>query len=87
MTEVASVDVINTTAKSQLKSIIDRVERLVIEKKEIQEQVKEVLNEAKGNGFDTKIIRKVIRIRQQDRAKRQEEESILDLYLTALGEI
>ena len=67
--------------------IIERVERLEIEKAEIAEQIKEVFAEAKGNGFDVKIIRKVVRIRKQDRAKRQEEEAILDLYLAAIGEI
>ena len=51
------------------------------------EQIKEIFAEAKGGGFDTKIIRKVVRIRKQDRAKRQEEEAILDLYLAAIGEI
>ena len=81
------VDVLNQAAQGQLKSIIERVERLEQEKAEIAEQVKEVFAEAKGNGFDVKIIRKVIRIRKQDRAKRQEEDAILDLYLAAIGEI
>ena len=81
------VDVLNQAAQGQLKSIIERVERLEIEKGEIAEQIKEVFAEAKGNGFDVKILRKVIRIRKQDRAKRQEEEAILDLYLSAIGEI
>jgi len=81
------VDVLNATAQGQLKSIIERIERLELEKSEIAEQVKEVFAEAKGNGFDVKIIRKVVRLRKQDRAKRQEEEAILDLYLAAIGEI
>ncbi len=81
------VDVLNATAQGQLKSIIERIERLEQEKSEIAEQIKEVFAEAKGNGFDVKIIRKVVRIRKQDRAKRQEEEAILDLYLSAIGEI
>ena len=80
-------DVLNATAQGQLKSIIERVERLEQEKSEIAEQIKEVFAEAKGTGFDVKIIRKVVRIRKQDRAKRQEEEAILDLYLAAIGEI
>ena len=80
-------DVLNATAQGQLKSIIERVERLEQEKSEIAEQIKEVFAEAKGNGFDVKIIRKVVRIRKMDRAKRQEEEAILDLYLAAIGEI
>ena len=81
------VDVLNATAQGQLKSIIERIERLEQEKSEIAEQIKEVFAEAKGNGFDVKIIRMVVRIRKQDRAKRQEEEAILDLYLSAIGEI
>ncbi len=80
-------DILNQAAQGQLKSIIERVERLEQEKSEIAEQIKEVLLEAKGNGFDVKIIRKVIRIRKQDRAKRMEEDAILDLYLSAIGEI
>lgn len=80
-------DILNQAAQGQLKSIIERVERLEQEKSEIAEQIKEVLAEAKGNGFDVKIIRKVIRIRKQDRAKRMEEDAILDLYLAAIGEI
>jgi uncharacterized protein (UPF0335 family) len=80
-------DVLNGTAQTQLKSIIERVERLEQEKGEIAEQIKEVFAEAKGNGFDVKVLRKIVRIRKQDRAKRMEEEAILDLYLSALGEI
>lgn len=80
-------DILNATAQGQLRSIIERVERLEVEKGEIAEQIKEVFSEAKGNGFDVKIIRKVVRIRKQDRAKRMEEEAILDLYLSAIGEI
>ena len=83
----AHPDVLNGTAQTQLKSIIERVERLEQEKAEIAEQIKEVFAEAKGNGFDVKVLRKVIRLRKQDRAKRQEEEAILELYLSAIGEI
>lgn len=84
--ERAAMDVLNSTAQSQLKSIVERIERLDQERSEIAEQIKEVLAEAKGNGFDTKILRKVVAIRKKDRAKRQEEEAILGLYLTALGD-
>jgi len=83
----SNIDVLNSTAQGQLKSIIERIERLEVEKTELAEQIKEVFAEAKGNGFDVKILRKVVRLRKQDRAKRQEEEAILDLYLAALGEI
>ena len=83
----AHPDVLNQAAQGQLKSIIERIERLEVEKAEISEQIKEVYNEAKGNGFDVKILRKVVRILKQDRAKRQEEDAILDLYLSAVGAI
>jgi len=84
--ENAALEVLNSTAQSQLKSVVERIERLDLEKSEIAEQIKEVFAEAKGNGFDVKILRKVIRLRKQDRAKRQEEEAITDLYLVALGD-
>lgn len=83
----AHSDVLNATAQGQLKSIIERIERLEQEKSELSEQIKEVFGEAKGNGFDVKVLRRVIKIRKMDRAKRQEEDSILDLYLSAIGEI
>ena len=85
--DASHADIQNQTAQGQLKSIIERIERLEQEKSEIAEQIKEVFAEAKGNGFDVKILRKVIRIRKQDAAKRQEEDAILDLYLSALGVI
>jgi uncharacterized protein (UPF0335 family) len=83
----AQVDVLNGTASAQLKATIERVERLEQEKGEVSEQIKEVFAEAKGNGFDVKILRKIIRIRKQSRAQRQEEEALVDLYLSAIGEI
>jgi uncharacterized protein (UPF0335 family) len=86
-THEPATDVLNQAAQGQLKSIIERVERLEQEKSEIAEQIKEVFAEAKGNGFDVKILRKVVRIRKQDRAKRMEEDAILDLYLSAIGEL
>ena len=84
---IAHPDVLGSTAQGQLKSVIERIERLDVEKAEIADQIKEVLAEAKGSGFDPKIIRKVVALRKKDRAKRQEEDSILDLYLSAIGEI
>ena len=83
----AENDVLTGTAQTQLRSIVERIERLEQEKTEITEQIKEVFAEAKGNGFDVKVLRKVVRRRKQDRAKLQEEEAILDLYLSALGEL
>ena len=81
----SGVDVLNTTAQGQLRAILERIERLEEDKAAVMADMKEVYAEAKGNGFDTKIIRKVVRIRKQDRAKRQEEEALTDLYLSALG--
>jgi uncharacterized protein (UPF0335 family) len=83
----SSIDVLNSTAQGQLRTIIERIERLEEDKAAISNDLKEVFAEAKGNGFDVKIIRKVVRIRKQDRAKRQEEDALLDLYLSAIGEI
>jgi uncharacterized protein (UPF0335 family) len=76
-----------TVAAGQLRAFIERIERLEEEKQAIADDIKEVYAEAKGNGFDTKTLRKVVRIRKQDRAKRQEEEALLDLYLSAIGEV
>ena len=81
-----SIEVLNGSAQGQLKSVIDRIERLEEDKKSVMEDLKNVYAEAKGNGFDTKVIRKIIRLRKQDTAQRQEEEALLDLYLSAIGE-
>lgn len=75
----------STVAKEQLRSIIERVERLEEEKKAITDDIRDVFGEAKANGFDTKVLRQVIRLRKQDMAERQEQETIRDLYLHALG--
>lgn len=83
----ASGDVLTSAAQGRLLSIIQRLERLDEDREAIMADMKEVFAEAKGEGYDVKILRKVLRIRKQDRAKRQEEEAILDLYLSALGEV
>ena len=72
-------------AKDQLKAIIERIERLEEEKKTISDDIRDVYAEAKGNGFDVKALRAVIRLRKQDAQERQEHELILDTYLNALG--
>lgn len=69
-----------------LKAFIERIERLEEEKKAIADDIKEVYAEAKANGYDTKIIRKIVQLRKMDATKRREEAELLDLYLTALGE-
>lgn len=72
-------------AAGQLKSLVERIERLEEEKTALTSDIREVFAEAKGQGFDTKIMRQVIRMRRLDKADRQEMEAILDLYLSALG--
>lgn len=74
-----------TVAAGQLRSFIERVERLLEEKQAIADDVKEVYAEMKGTGFDTKAVRAIVRLRAEDQAKRQEREAILDLYKSALG--
>lgn len=73
-------------ASDQLKSIVERIERLDEEKRTIADDIKEVYAEAKGNGYDTKVLRKVIALRKRDLDERKEEEAILDLYIQAVGE-
>ena len=72
-------------AVAQLRSIIERIERLEEEKKTISEDIKEVYVEAKGTGFDSKVIRTIVRLRKKEDHERQEEESMLQLYMDALG--
>jgi uncharacterized protein (UPF0335 family) len=79
------MDTKTSFAQGQLRSLVERIERLEEEKKVIAGDIKEVYGEAKANGFDTKILRKVIGVRKRDRHEREEEEAMLDLYLSALG--
>ena len=78
--------VLTTAANKQLRTIIERVERLVEDRKGVQEDIKEVLAEAKGNGFDTKIIRRVIALRGKDKVKRDEEDALIELYMSAVDD-
>lgn len=75
----------DSVAQDQIKAFIERNERLEEEKDAIGGDIKEVYAEAKGNGFDTKVLREIIRIRKMDHAERMEHEALLELYLTALG--
>src|ERR1041385_5685866 len=72
-------------AKDQLKSVIERVERLEEEKKTISDDIRDVYAEAKGNGFDVKALRTIVKMRKQDANERQEQETILETYMQALG--
>lgn len=69
-----------------LRAFIERIEKLEEEKKAISDDIKDVYAEAKGVGYDTKVMRKIVSLRKQDKDKRREEEEILDLYLAAIGE-
>jgi uncharacterized protein (UPF0335 family) len=76
---------VDGVAANQLRSFVERIERLEEEKKALAEDIKEVYSEAKGQGFDIKILRKVISMRKRDREDIDEEEALLDVYLRALG--
>src|SRR5690606_4985458 len=82
-------DVVNessqTVAAGQLRAFIERIERLEEEKKNISDDIKDVYAEMKGQAFDTKASRTIVRLRKKDQNERQEEEAILDLYMAALG--
>jgi uncharacterized protein (UPF0335 family) len=79
------MDEINKATAGQLKAFVERIERLEEEKKSIAGDIKDVYTEAKANGFDTKVLRKVVSLRKQDQNERKEQEEILTLYLNALG--
>src|SRR5258706_7722757 len=72
-------------AKDQLKAIIERIERLEEEKKTISDDIRDVYAEAKGNGYDVKALRTIVRMRKQDANERAEAETILETYMQALG--
>ena len=72
-------------AKDQLKAIIERIERLEEEKKTISDDIRDVYAEAKGNGYDTKALRTIVRMRKQDADERKEEEAVLETYMHAVG--
>ena len=74
-----------SVAQDQLRAFIERIERMEEEKQAIAEDIKEIYAEAKGNGFDVKVLRQIVRIRKQDHAERMEQEALLDLYMSALG--
>jgi uncharacterized protein (UPF0335 family) len=76
-----------SVAADQLKAFIERIERLEEEKAGISSEIKDVYAEAKGNGFDTKVLRKIVSLRKRDHSERMEEEAILELYMNALGMI
>lgn len=80
-----TVAVEDSVAQDQLRAFIERIEQMEGEKAAIAADVKEIYAEAKGNGFDTKILRKIVAIRKQDANERMEQEALLELYMSALG--
>ena len=72
-------------AGERLRSLIERIERLEEEKRTLAEDIKEVFAEAKGSGFDAKIMRQIIKIRRMDKDDLDEQETLLDIYMRALG--
>lgn len=80
-------DAAHQFSKDQLRAVIERVERLEEEKKTISADIGDIYKEARGNGYDTKALKTIVRMRKQDAGERAEQESILDSYLLALGMI
>ena len=75
----------HNSASERLQSFVERIERLEEEKKALMDDIKEVFAEAKCTGFDVKIMRQVLRLRKMDAADRQEQQTILETYMQALG--
>ena len=83
--KAASAEGTTAFAQGKLRSFVERIERLEEEKATLATDIREVYSEAKGQGFDTKIMRQVVRLRKLETADRQEQEALLDIYLEALG--
>lgn len=77
---------INATARDQLRSVVSRLERLNEDADAVKADKREVMAEAKGNGWNTAIIAKIVRLRARDSAKAEEEDALIDLYRSAIGE-
>jgi len=86
MDAVTQPQSLDTTGQQRLKAFIERIERLEADKAEVMADMKEVYAEAKAMGFDTKIMRQVVRLRKMDQQDRSEQEAVLDLYLHATGD-
>jgi uncharacterized protein (UPF0335 family) len=82
----ATIERLHNSTGAELRAFIERYERLEAERRDIADQMKEVMAEAKGRGFDTKVLRKVIALRKRDKDDIAEEQAVLDMYLAAIGE-
>ena len=78
---------VENVAAAELRQFIERIERLEEEKAALQSDIKDVMGEAKGRGYDTKAIKTILRLRKKDKDERMEEEAILETYMAALGMI
>lgn len=78
-------DDVGGIAADRLRTLIERIERLEEEKGNLQNDIKDVYGEAKGAGFDTKVMRQIVRMRKMDAADREEQDQLLDLYRRAIG--
>lgn len=85
MSEMIGHNSVTAVAAEQLRSVIERIERLEEEKKTISDDIRDVYAEAKGNGYDVKALRTIVRMRKMDANDRQEQETILETYMHALG--
>lgn len=83
--DLAGGDNSEPVAKEKLRAFVERIERMEEEKKAITDDIREIYAEAKGNGFDTKVLRGIIRLRKQDHNERMEQRALTELYLAALG--
>jgi uncharacterized protein (UPF0335 family) len=86
MSDEQNTSQIGGIAAEALRQFIDRIERLEEEKKNLSADIKDVYAQCKSQGFDTKIVRKIVALRKRDRQEREEEEQIMELYLAAIGE-
>ncbi|QPM89106.1 DUF2312 domain-containing protein [Pseudooceanicola algae] len=85
MEDETSADSNYRVTAGELRQFVERIERLEVEKKDIADQQKEVMAEAKGRGYDTKVLRKIIALRKRDKDDIAEEEAVLEMYMEALG--
>lgn len=83
---MAEEPILDQQAQGRLKAFVDRLERIDVERTEATDNFNDVLKEAAGQGYDKAALRKVVRLRKKDRAKRKAEDAVLDTYLVALGE-
>ena len=87
MDDGAAAASLTEAARDKLRQTVSKIEKLEEEKKDVGGQIKDVYSEAKAMGYDTKVLRTVVRLRKMDRQEREEQDAILDTYLLALGEI